>query len=356
MARNSSAPVKTFSVGFADEREVSELADARYVADVLGTEHHELELPFGDDAGGLDELVWHLDEPIADLSALGFQAVSQLASRHVKVALSGQGADELLGGYRKHRAAAIVGAWQRLPGPVRGAGEAVALRGPARFQRAARTLAAPDPVERLVEMSGRLGGGLREALYRGELTGRRGAAAADAVRACLPAVAAGPLAETLHIDGQLALVDDMLHYFDRASMAHSLEVRVPFLDHELVELCARIPPELKVRRLQTKHVLKRAATGLVPDRIVHKRKLGFLRGSTTAWLQAQIRAAGSEHLLGATPRCAEFLDAATVRRMVLAHRDGTDTRHEHLLLAILMLELWLQRYLPRALAAPALAA
>ena len=114
MARNMSEPVKTFSVGFAEDREFSELGDARYVSSVFGTEHHDLELSFLDDSLDLGELVWSLDEPLGDLSALGFEAISQVAARHVTVALSGQGADELLGGYKKHRAASLVGAGRNL--------------------------------------------------------------------------------------------------------------------------------------------------------------------------------------------------------------------------------------------------
>ena len=182
MARNMSEPVKTFSVGFSEDGDLSELGDARYVSSVFGTEHHELELSFLDESVDLGELAWCLDEPLADLSALGFEALSQLAAKHVTVALSGQGADELLGGYKKHRAASLVGSWQRVPAPVRRTTTALAVRGPKRTRRAARTLAAVDPVERLVEMSGRLGGGLRESLYRGPLTGKVGAAAYDAVR------------------------------------------------------------------------------------------------------------------------------------------------------------------------------
>lgn len=352
MARNMTEPVKTFSVGFTDDGRFNELADARYVSSVFGTEHHELELSFLDDSIDLEDLVWCLDEPLADLSALGFQALSQLAARHVTVALSGQGADELVGGYKKHRAAAIVTAWQRLPRDLRASGAAVALKAPKRFQRGARTLAAPDPVERLIEMSGRLGGGLRESLYHGPLQGKVGAAAFDAIRDLAPTAPADPLSATLHIDAQLALVDTMLHYFDRASMAHSLEARVPFLDHHVVEYCAGIPSNLKVRRLRSKYVLKRAAAGIVPDRIIHKRKLGFFRGSTDAWLQAQLRDARSELLFGSQTRYSEFLDRRAVEGLARRHQVGTDHSNTHLLTAILMLELWLRNYLPRATAPP----
>ena len=352
MARNMTEPVKTFSIGFAEDGFSNELADAREVAALLGADHHELELSYHDQDVDLGELLWHLDEPVADLSALGFLAISELASRHVTVALSGQGADELLGGYTKHRAASLVGLWRRLPGPATRAGASLALRLPARFQRAARTLAARDAADRLVAMSGRVDAAMRAELFRGQLAELDGGAARRAVLALADGVPDDPLATTLYIDGQLALVDDMLHYFDRASMAHSLEVRVPFLDHHVVEYCAGIPSRLKVRRLDTKHVLKHAARGLVPARIVDKRKLGFFRDASVDWLRAQMQGAVSDYLLGPSPRCAEFLDPRAVERLVGAHREGRETEHVHLLISILMLEIWLSTYLPRAVAQP----
>jgi asparagine synthase (glutamine-hydrolysing) len=356
MARNTDQPVKTFSVGFAEDNKYNELADARYVSSVFGTDHHELELSFVDDSVDLAELVWSLDEPLADVSALGFEALSRLASQHVTVALSGQGADELLGGYKKHRAASLVAAWNRLPGPVREAGAAIAIRSPGPLRRGGRTLAAPNAVDRVIEMSGRLGGGVREALYRGPLRGKTGAAAFDAVREAAAGVLDAPLPATLQIDAQLALVDLMLHYFDRASMAHSLEVRVPFLDHHMVEYCARVPGDLKVRRLRTKYVLKRAAKGIVPDRIIHKRKLGFFRGPANAWLHAQLKGGALEPLFGSDVRCDEFLNRDFVEQLGRAHGAGTDASDTQLLTAILMLEIWLRTYLPRALAPPPTAA
>jgi asparagine synthase (glutamine-hydrolysing) len=349
MARNMSEPVKTFSVGFLEDGDKNELADARLVANAFGADHHELELSVSDAAVDLGELTWHLDEPLADLSALGFLALSELASRHVTVALSGQGADELLGGYAKHKAAAAAATWQRLPGPARTAATSLAQRGPRRFRRAARTLAAPGTVDRLLAMSSRLDGALRADLVRGPLAEADGQSARRAVAARLNGFPDDPLPATLYIDAQLALVDDMLHYFDRASMAHSLEVRVPFLDHHLVEYCATIPADLKVRRLTTtKYVLKRAARGLVPDRIIDKEKIGFFAASVDRWFDAQVDGVIADYLLAEEPRYAEFIDRATVAGLVERHANGTDRRHGKLLLSLLMLEVWLSEYLPRA--------
>jgi asparagine synthase (glutamine-hydrolysing) len=339
MARHSAEPVKTFSVGFREAGRTNELADARLVAGLFGCEHHELELSFAEQAVDPADLVWAMDEPLASVSSLGFLALSQLATRHVTVALSGQGADELFGGYLKHQAASLAG---HVPRPLRGLGRLAP-------GRAGRTLAARDPVERLLAMSAKLPPALRRDLLRGPLL-RTDGAARRAIAALADGLTDDPLASTLFLDAQLALTDDMLHYFDRASMAHSLEVRVPFLDHELVEWAARLPPRLKVRGLTTKVVLKRAARGLLPDQIIDKRKIGFFRGASDGWLRAQLDGALSDYLLGPDPCYAELLDRAAVERLVRRQRAG-DGEHVHLLLAILMLEVWLARYLPRAIPA-----
>jgi asparagine synthase (glutamine-hydrolysing) len=354
MARHMSEPVKTFSVGFAEAGKGNELDDARLVAKAFGTEHHELELSFAQQTVDLAELVWFMDEPLADLSSLGFLALSELAASQVTVALSGQGADELLGGYRKHRAAALAGAWARLPGPLRGAGDAALKLAPQRLRRPAATLRAADPVDRLLAASGRLDVDLRRRLAIGPLAALDGRTGERIAHERLGDVDGDVLAAALYLDGQLGLVDDMLHYFDRASMAHSLEVRVPFLDHHLVEYCATIPTRHKVRRLDTKHVLKHAVRGLIPDRVIDKPKIGFFHNAVDSWFRAQTQGAISDYLLGPDPRYAELLDRAEVERLVRGHAAGTDTRNARVLLSVLLLEVWLSSYLPRALAsAPA---
>ena len=148
------------------------------------------------------------------------------------------------------------------------------------------------------------------------------------------------------MDAQLGLPDDMLHYFDRGSMAHSLEVRVPFLDHLFVERAAAIPANLKLHGRTTKHVLREAARGLVPDNIIDKPKIGFFNASMSAWIASAIEHAAARSLLGEhpvrriprPPRGVELVDT---------QRTGPTPRRAQLLLAILLLEAWLQTYLPR---------
>lgn len=347
MSRHMTEPVKTFSVGFADAGSESELEDARIVATAFGTEHHELELRLSEADVDLADLAWWLDEPLADLSALGFFHISRLASEHVTVALAGQGADELFGGYRKHVAASLC---RSVPRPIAGLAGSVAPRGPRRFRRTGSTLGARTASERLLAMSGKLPPDLRRRLVRGPVAELDGNSALRAIEARAVGLSSDPLAETLFLDAQLALPDDMLHYFDRTSMAHSLEVRVPFLDHHVVEFSARIPSRYKVRGRVGKRVLRTAAEGLVPDRVLEKRKAGFFRGSVDSWLRHQARGALSDWLLVPEPHVGEFIDPLALRTLCTRFLAGDEQVDPHLLFSILMLEVWLSSYVPRAVA------
>jgi asparagine synthase (glutamine-hydrolysing) len=343
MARRTSKPVETFSVGFAGA--TNELADARLVSSTFGTNHHELELPL-DHEVDLSELVWHLDEPLADLSSLGFYALSQLAREHVTVALSGQGADELLGGYSRHRAATFMRAWNRLPGPLR----RVTKRGASASRRVQRLaeLAELDPVDRFVATR-ELAANLQDAWRQPRSSA--GTAARRAVAERFPSPIQDPLDVILYLDANLGLADDMLHYFDRMSMAFSLEVRVPFLDHELVQLCAGIPRTFKVHRGTTKWLLKEAARGIVPNAIIDKPKIGFFNTAVETWVKGALAGRTADHLLDRDAAYADFLDRTWVEDLVRRQVSGAARpRDAHLLLAILVLEVWLSSYLPRALA------
>jgi asparagine synthase (glutamine-hydrolysing) len=348
MARHMDEPVKTFSVGFSGDSEGNELADARRVSTALGTDHHELELPLASSADDLSRLTWHMDEPLADLSALGFVSLCELASRHVTVALSGQGADEVLGGYRRHRLAAIAGSWQRVPAPLREA--AVMRRRGERFSAMATALQARDPVTRMIGSIGLLRPDLRRELYSGALREHADAAERSLAGRVNGTASAAPLEAAMHLEAQLGLVDDRLHYFDRASMAWSLEVRVPFLDHEVVELCASLPPSAKATAREGKRALRRAALGLVPDFVLDKPKLGFFSTSVGSWLDTEAGAMVDSLLLAPDPAYARVVDQGVVRRLAGEWRAG-QTRHARPILALVMLELWLREFLPRAFGA-----
>jgi asparagine synthase (glutamine-hydrolysing) len=342
MAEASSRPVVTFSVGFRED-EANELADARRVAEALGCEHHELELSVAENAIEIDELAWHLDEPVADISALGFDVLCRLASEHVTVALAGQGADELFGGYTKHRAAATIAALEPLPTAARKGLAALPWPRPG-LRRAFRALAAPDPSRRLLEMSGRLRDGARTDLYAGALASVRNDNAQAAVEAVRGGTRGDSLALTLYLDARLGLVDHMLLYFDRASMAHSLEVRVPYLDHRLVEWAATVPSSMKVHRGVTKRVLKEAGLHVLPSGTVHKPKVGFFRGALDTWLDAQLEGDPGDRLRAPDAAYLELLNRSAVETLVADYRRGHAEEKARLVFAILLLESWLMRF------------
>jgi asparagine synthase (glutamine-hydrolysing) len=346
MAEASSRPVVTFSVGFRED-EANELADARGIAESFGCEHHELELSVTENAVDIDELAWRLDEPVADLSALGFDLLSQLAAQHVTVALAGQGADELFGGYTKHRAAATISALGFVPGGLRKAISGLPWPSP-RLRRAFCAFGADDPSRRLLAMSGRLLNGVRGELYKGGLASVREDNAYAAVEALRGELDGDPLGVTLYLDARLGLVDHMLLYFDRTSMAHSLEVRVPYLDHRLVEWAATVPYSMKVRRGVSKRVLKAAGLRFLPPQTVKKRKVGFFRSALDVWLDAQLAGPAGERLQSGDAAYAELLDRTAVEELVDGYRSTRTEDAARLVFAILLLDSWLTTFTRRA--------
>lgn len=290
MAEASDLPIQTFSVGFAEDGEANELDDARRVANQLGADHHELETSAAEHPELLDQALRHLEEPIADLSCVGLLLLSELARETVTVALSGQGADELLGGYRKHQIAWGGDQLAHL-GPARGAVSGLARAGEPESTRSRglTALATRDPVERMLAMSRIVQARERLDLFTPEFLRDAGEVEiADPIRSCVATDRElSALAQTLHIDTRTALVDNMLLYFDKMSMARSLEVRVPFMDHDVVSFCYALPDSRKVRLGNRKELLKRAARGLVEDSIIDKKKRGFFHAALGTWLTSQ---------------------------------------------------------------------
>jgi asparagine synthase (glutamine-hydrolysing) len=339
MADASSLPVKTFSIGFAEDGAANELDDARLVANRLGTEHHELITSAVDHPDLFDEALWHLEEPIADLSYLGFMLLSRLARENVTVALSGQGADELLGGYLKHQIAAGAARVPRAGRPLIGAAGRLAPEG----STLARGLAAAgvsDPVERLLAMSRVVQPHERAETFAPEFLQP---GAEEAIRGVvaqhLDGRSRSALGDTLHLDTRIGLVDNMLLYFDKASMAASLEVRVPFMDHDLVAFCEALPDSRRVWRLRRKELLKRASRGLVPDSIIDKKKRGFFRSALGAWMRVHRDELVRATLLDERARERGIYREDTVRELV-AGGGEQGMKQSQRLFCLLLLERW----------------
>jgi asparagine synthase (glutamine-hydrolysing) len=344
--------LETFSIGFAEEG-FSELPYAREVSRQFGTQHQE-EIIRPDAVHLLDELTRYYDEPFGDSSAIPTFLVSRLASRSVKVVLSGDGGDEAFGGYARYahdlREAALrrcLPGWLRrsafrslaqvwpkadwLPRPLRAktlltnlsldAGAAYAntlslCRPPLRRRLFAPGLAA--------EMNG----------YEPEAIVREGYANAPSGDA-LGGMIAGDVATLLP--------DDYLVKVDRASMAHGLEVRPPLLDHELLQLAAQIPSPWKIRKGEGKWIFKQTYRAQLPGSILDRRKQGF-EIPLDAWLRGPLRAVFESAVLDGRARVADLVDQGTVRKLYQAHLRGS-CRHGAVLWLLLVLARWADRYL-----------
>jgi asparagine synthase (glutamine-hydrolysing) len=348
MSRLSSSPVKTFSIGF-EEPEYDELRFARVVALRFGTEHHELVVR-PDAAAILPKLAWHYDEPFADSSAVPTYCVAEMTRRHVTVALNGDAGDESFGGYDRYLANNLAASFDRLPGAgvlrraIR-AGLWVWPRNSRRtsfLSRGRRFLdgLAEDRERRYAHWFCQFHGERKRELCTPEF--RAAAGLADDLETLLALYRESDAPEfadaTLGVDAALYLPDDLLVKVDIASMAHSLEARSPFLDHEFMEFAATIPADLKVRGRVKKYILKRALTGLLPDEILHRPKMGF-GVPIDHWLRHELRDLAQDALLGPRALARGYFRRETVKRLLEEHVAGRANWH-YPLWTLLMLELW----------------
>ena len=346
-ATESGERISTFSIGF-EERSFDELRQARLVAERYGTDHHELVVR-PDAVDLLPKLVEAFDEPYADSSALPTYLVSSLAAGHVKVALSGEGGDELFGGYHTYVADLLA---PRL-GPIATALRPAIERLPSssarvsfdyRAKRFARAASLP-PLERHHGWKEIFSEDARAVLLRPDRRGAGDPLEAYRVRYA-ETEGAEPLARLQDVDIGVYLVDDLLVKTDRASMAHSLEARVPFLDTAVSELALSLPTALKVRGFQKKRLLRKAVSPLLPASIVRGRKRGFSIPAA-AWLRGELE-----------PFAREVLSPEAVRRQgyfrpeaVTALLDAHVARREDLsrqLWCLMSFALWHDRYAARA--------
>jgi asparagine synthase (glutamine-hydrolysing) len=344
-AQESSEPVRTFSIGF-EERSFDELTDARLVAEQYGTDHEELVLR-PNAALLLPKLAEAFDEPFADSSALPTYLVSQLAASHVKVALSGEGGDELFGGYYTYAAdllALRAGGLARFARPLverlpSSSGKASFDYRAKRFVRAAHL----PPLERHHAWKEIFSSDARAAL-----TGRRADFdPVDLLRSRFGETEGAELLARLQdVDLGTYLVDDLLVKTDRASMAHSLEARVPFLDPVVTNFALALPSRHKVHGLRKKVLLRKAVAPLIPPPLLRRRKRGFSIPAA-AWLRGDLEPFARDTLSTATIRRQGYFDPAVVERTL----DDHVSRKEDLsrqLWGLLAFTLWHERHIESA--------
>lgn len=349
MAQESDRPIETFSIGyegkdsFQDERKYARLVAQRY-----GTNHHEFVVR-PDIKDLVPRLVSIFDQPFADSSAIPNYYVCEMTKRHVTVALSGLGGDEIGGGYERYLGAMLAEFYRRLPGARVKEWLGMLVRyvpdywgyGPS-ISRVKRFLASANwnAAERYAGFMVGLSSDERRRLF---ITGSSDNSDYDWTENHIRTIFQSDQAETLlHYmllaDSKLYLPFDLLFLTDRVSMAHSLEVRVPFLDHPLVELMSTVPARLKIHRWEKKFLLKRALRHLLPPDILHRKKMGFsiplafwLRTDLAVWMQEVLSADEIKKI--------EYLNPIEIARYVREHIDG-QTNHENVLWALINLVHW----------------
>ena len=352
MSRLVDGPIKTFSVAFA-EREANELRYARMVAERYRTDHHEIVVTPEQFFDALPRLVWHEDEPLAHPSSVALNFVSRLAAEQVKVVLTGEGSDETLAGYNRYRATIYqMAAGRRYEQLVPGALRSLVRGGIGMLpagrvgQKLGRTfLARKADLDTLyfdnfavfarADQPGLLSASARE---------RTGAADPYAAyHAALRSTDAHTLLDRLLYADTKTYLHELLMKQDQMSMAASIESRVPFLDHPLVEFVAGMPERLKLRGVTTKWVLREAMRDRLPAEILSRKKMGF-PVPVGAWFRGPYRHLLDEYVTGARARERGLFDPAAVRALVSRHVDGGEN-HSERLWALVTLEMWQRIFL-----------
>ncbi|MEY3251577.1 MAG: hypothetical protein RL227_550 [Pseudomonadota bacterium] len=353
MQRHASAPVHTYTIGFEGGEASNETDDARALARRFGARHEEMIVTADDYARYFDRYMDDLEEPVGNESAAAFYFVSRIASRGVKVVLTGQGADEPWAGYHRHLGMRLSEIYRRLPrmltnGLIRPA--VLALPRQERLKRGVLALDEPDTLQRLAKSYAFFSPALRDALFRPGILGSDAAPAPDPALALahLQHAARGldPVSQMLYIDTRASLPDDLLMVNDKMSMANSIESRVPFLDHRLVEFVEALPLSYKLHLGRGKVLHKQALSRWLPREVVHRRKKGF-DNPVHKWLREGLAARVESLLFSDDAAVRRYFDIGTIRRLVQQHQAGRESHMRHIYL-LMSFEMWHRRFIGRS--------
>jgi asparagine synthase (glutamine-hydrolysing) len=350
MSQYSSTPVRAFTIGFEGGEKSNEVDDARDLARMFGANHDFMMVTADDYERYYDRYLWDLEEPVGNETAAAFYFVSKITSQHVKVALTGQGADEPWAGYDRHLGAKLSAYSSRIPVGVTDSLASVVTRLPGRFERLKRSavsLGEPDVLTRFAKIYSFFSEEMKERLFCDSLKGQLAAAGSqpkEALRRLQGDVATlDPLTQILYLDTRTNLPDDLLMVGDKMSMANSLEARVPFLDYRLIEFIERLPPGMKLNKLTGKYLHKRALEKWLPREVVWRKKKGF-DNPVEHWFRNRMRPFVEEHLLSRDSAVARFFDQAYISRLLELDRGGKEQYRRHIYL-LLSFELWHRRFM-----------
>jgi asparagine synthase (glutamine-hydrolysing) len=376
MSRLMNRPVRTYTVGFRDNDEFNELAEARDVAREFATEHQEVIITQQQLIDFLPDLIFHQDEPIADPVCVPLYYVARLAHESGTTVIQvGEGSDELFCGYDIYRRYLRLydGAWRhlaRLPRFLRQAGSNVGqavLRGmadglPSRWHKMApdllRRLAGGEPLfwsgafvfdevyKRRLFTPASMEQLAAQAAFNGDGPSSYAIVRADLERLLEAKPQADQLEQMIYLELKLRLPELLLARVDKMTMATSVEARVPFLDHKLVEFAMSLPRHLKLRNRETKYILKRALKGIVPDRVIHRRKQGF-GAPINQWMLDRMGQFVEHTLMHSPLRARGLFDYDFIARLLAEHRAGR-VNYSFFLWSLLNLSLWYERWIDGA--------
>ncbi len=341
MAELGVRPLRTFSVGF-EEKRYSELPYARRVATRFSTEHTEVVLRARDLADELSRLIAFRDEPVAEPTDVALYRMSLKASEMVKVVLAGEGSDELFAGYPKYAADRLAGLVSAFPTEVTGTISRWLPFRQRRVKLALEALSIPDEAERSATWFASFSRQEREALFSPDFLAQVDLAHPARVFAqYLEQVRdRPPLKRMLYADLKIWLPDNLLLRGDQMTMAASIEERVPFLDHRLVELAARIPVRLLTQGFRTKVLLRKALSPYLPAETLRRRKVGFTV-PVGPWFRKSLNSFVADLLLAPDARSREYFNVANMENFVREHFDGVRDRQKQIW-ALVNFELWMR--------------
>jgi asparagine synthase (glutamine-hydrolysing) len=350
MRSQSNGPVRTFTIGFEQGEKTNETDDARGIAQRFGADHSEMMVSPKDYLDYYERYIWDLEEPVGNETAAAFYFVSLIASRSVKVALTGQGVDEPWAGYSRHVGVKLSSLYSRLPSVITDGLVSPIIRSlprNERLKRGAVALNETDQLKRFIKVYSFYNSEMKAKLFqpwlKEQISPNGGEARKALTRLYDDVEDLDPLTQMLYIDTRASLPDDLLMVGDKTAMTNSLEARVPYLDYRLVEFIETLPPGLKLRGLEAKYLHKKAVEKWLPKQMIYKKKKGF-DNPIRQWLRGRMRAYVNECLLSEGSSVKRYFSPEYIREIVTKHEQGQEDYLRQIYLLI-SFEQWHQKFI-----------
>jgi len=350
MSQQASGPVRAFTIGFEGGEKTNEIEDAGALATMFGASHRFMMVTPQDYLKYYENYLWDIEEPLGNETAAAFYFVSKIARQEVKVALTGQGADEPWAGYDRYLGVKFSTFYSRLPAAVTNRLAHLLVRIPGRLERMKRgigSLSEPDVLTRFTKIYSFFSAEMKGQLFKGalkeQIAGDEYRSKEAILRLQSDVQHLDPVTQMLYIDTRASLPDDLLMVADKTSMANSLEARVPYLDYRLIEFAESLPPRLKLKGVTGKYLHKKALEKWLPKDVVYRKKKGFAN-PVENWFRSAMRPFVEECLLSSDSSLGLFFDQKYILRMLEADREGRDQLRRHIYLLV-SFELWHRAFL-----------